>query len=156
MLYQNCALLFEPHYVFRPSLPVVLSREWRLRRCRKTAMSKPEQGAALFGHEFDFDQGTARRQIGPALPSPSERDAAMWYDFCISSTRKVPGADLDAKNAPGAGIEGMLLAEPARHEGGLDEEPENRFRRCGNENLPFRVLVHSRLALLVYSADHGS
>ena len=90
-------------------------------------MSKPEQGAALFGHEFDFDQGTARQQIGPALPSPSERDAAMWYDFCISSTRKVPGADLDAKNTPGAGIEGMLLAEPARHEGGLDEEPENRF-----------------------------
>ena len=81
-------------------------------------MSKPEQGAALFGHEFDFDQGTARRQIGPALPSPSERDAAMWYDFCINSTRKVPGADLDAKNTPGAGIEGMLLAEPARHEAG--------------------------------------
>jgi len=91
----------------------------------------------------------ARRQIVSALPSPSERDAAMWYDFCISSTRKVPGADFDAKNTPWAGIEGVPLAEPARHEGGLDEEPENRFRRCGNENLPFniRYSTHRRLGL---------
>src|SRR5215472_18241954 len=77
-----------------------------------------------------FRPGMARRQIGPALPSPSERDAAMWYDYCISSMRKVPGADFVAKNTPWAGIEGVPLAEPARHEGGLDEEPENRFRRC--------------------------
>ena len=66
-------------------------------------MAKPEQCAAIFGHEFDLDQGMARRQIGPALPSPSERDAAMSYDFRISSTRKVPGADFDAKNTPPGG-----------------------------------------------------
>jgi hypothetical protein len=73
----------------------------------------------------------------------------MWYDFCVSSTRKVPGADRDAKNTPGAGIEGTLLAEPAHHEGGLDEEPENRFRRCSNENFPFniRYSIHRRLDL---------
>jgi hypothetical protein len=78
-------------------------------------MSKPEQGAALFRHEFDFDQGMEGRQIAPALPSPSERDAARRYDFCISTMRNVPGADVDAKNSPRAGIKSVLLAEPARH-----------------------------------------
>jgi hypothetical protein len=76
----------------------------------------------------------ARRQIVPAFPSPGQHNPAMWYDFGISSTRKVRGADFDAKNTPGAGIECMLLAEPACHEGSLDEESKNRFRRCGNEN----------------------
>ena len=62
------------------------------------------------------------------LPSPSERDAAMRCDFRISSVCYVPGADLDAKNSSGAGIEGVPLPEPAGHEGGFDEKPENRFR----------------------------
>jgi len=58
----------------------------------------------------------------------------------LTSTRRIP---------PGAGIEYVLLAEPARHEGGLDEELENRFRRCGNENLAFNIdySVHRCLGL---------
>jgi len=54
---------------------------------------------------------------------------------------KVPGADLDAKNSPRAGIECVLLTEPARHEGRLDEEPENLLRRRGNENLAFDIIT---------------
>jgi hypothetical protein len=51
----------------------------------------------------------------------------------------VPVADLDAKDSSGAGIEGVPLPEPAGHEGGFDEKPENRFRRSGNENLAFNI-----------------
>jgi len=61
----------------------------------------------------------------------------MRCDFRISSASKRAGSDLDAKNSSRAGIEGVLLAKPERHEVGLDEEPENRFGRCGNENLAF-------------------
>ena len=73
-------------------------------------MSKPQQGAAVFGHEFNFDQRAARRQIAAAFPSPGERDAARRCDFRISPVSKVPGAYLDAKNSAGAWIERVLLA----------------------------------------------
>jgi len=112
-------------------------------------VSKSEQGAAVFGHEFNLDQRPARRQIVPSLPSPSERDAAMRCDFCIGSASKLASGDLDAKNSAGARIKCVLLAEPARHERRLDEEPENRFGRCGNENLTFNIehSIHRRLGL---------
>jgi hypothetical protein len=65
---------------------------------------------------------------------------------------KVPGADLDAKNSPRAGIECVLLTEPARHKGRFDEEPENLLRRRGNENLAFDIdyPVHRRLDLRAF------
>jgi hypothetical protein len=66
-------------------------------------VSKSEQGAAVFGHEFNLDQRPARRQIVPSLPSPSERDAAMRCDLRIGSPSKLASGDLDAKNSPGAG-----------------------------------------------------
>src|SRR6516225_1687563 len=73
----------------------------------------------------------------------------MRGDFGISPVSKVPGADLDAKNSPRAGIKCVLLAEPARHEGRLDEEPEDRLRWCGNKNLAFNSgdPAHRRLDL---------
>jgi len=43
----------------------------------------------------------------------------------------------------------VLLAEPARHKGGFDKEPENSFRRCGNEDFALDIEhpVHRRLGL---------
>jgi hypothetical protein len=101
----------------------------------------------VFGHEFNLDQRPARGQIALSLPSPSERDAAMRCDFRIGSASKLASGNLDPKNSPGVGIKCVLLAEPARHEGGLDEEPENRFGRCGDENLALNIehLTHHRL-----------
>jgi len=52
-------------------------------------MSKSEQRATVFGHELNFDQRAARGQIAAALPSPSERDAAVRCDFRISRVRNV-------------------------------------------------------------------
>ena len=112
-------------------------------------MPKSEQAAAVFGHELNLDQRPARRQIVPALPSPSEGDAAVRCDLRKGSTNEVASADLDAENSSGAGIECVLLAEPACHEGALDEVPEDRFGRCGDENLAFNIKhsVHRRFGL---------
>jgi len=51
----------------------------------------------------------------------------MRDDLRISSVSELASTHLDAKNSPGAWIECVLVAEPACHEGGLDEKPENRF-----------------------------
>jgi hypothetical protein len=131
---------------------VLFGGEWRQGLTRKVAVAKAKQGATVFGLEFNLDQRPSWRQVIPTLPSPRECDTPIRHDLLIGSARNGSGPNCNAKNSARVRIKLMLLADPVRHQRGIDQESENSLWRSSDKDLAFNDKTSDHLCLGLRSA----
>src|SRR5204863_6141670 len=96
----------------------------------QVAVGEPEQRPSPVRLEHDLDCARSRwNGQNPVLPSPCEHELAVRDDLQYLAADTLVPVQVDAVDAPRAGIEARLNTHPAHHPLGLDQEAEDGRRR---------------------------
>ena len=106
-------------------------------------VAQAKERAPFFWFEVNLDERSAGRQdrqvrvlsLVAWFPAPCEDNTPLRHDFLVLATRNVASVEFNAQQAADSRFERVGITDPARHQGGIDQDGEDGLWRRRDENL---------------------